>query len=191
MGWTAEQKRQSREKIVNSAAELFTMEGYDNVGINDVMAHAGLTRGAFYNHFESKSALYAEAIVNAADIAKRTTLEKSGLKFADIIQAYLSKEHREGEFHCPLAFLATDIHQREDNVRNTYTQTLQGFINSIQQTLQKQRQQEEAHQEADVDAAEAMKVAVLMIGGVAIARAVNDDALAEQLLNACREGVGA
>lgn len=70
MGWSASQKQQSRERILQSAAELFTREGFENVGINDVMQHAGMTRGAFYNHFSSKSELYAEAILAAANTAK-------------------------------------------------------------------------------------------------------------------------
>ncbi|MFT6472304.1 TetR/AcrR family transcriptional regulator [Neptuniibacter pectenicola] len=180
MGWTTEQKNTSREKIISSAAELFTKQGFDNVAINDVMKHAGLTRGAFYNHFNSKSELYAEAILTAAKLAKRHTLEQSGFKLADIIETYLSDKHRQGEFSCPLAFLTTDIHQRDDNVRSTYTRVLKGFIDNIHEL----NGDEKALSEKD-----AMKKAVLMIGGLAIARAVNEDDFAERLLNACREGV--
>lgn len=180
MGWTAEQKQESREKIINSAAELFTKDGFDKIAINDVMKHAGLTRGAFYNHFSSKSELYAEAILSAAHQAKSHTLERSGFKLADIIETYLSDRHRQGDFCCPLAFLTTDIHQRDDNVRATYTRVLKGFISSIH---------EFSETEENLDEADAMKKAVLMIGGVAIARAVNEDDFAEQLLSACREGV--
>lgn len=180
MGWTAEQKRLSREKIISSAAELFTKQGFDNIAINDVMEHAGLTRGAFYNHFSSKSELYAEAILSAAQDAKRHTLGRSGFKLADIIETYLSDEHRNGDFCCPLAFLTTDIHQRDDDVRNTYTRVLKGFINSIS---------EYSDTENVINENDAIKKAVLMIGGVAIARAVNEDDFAEKLLEACRAEV--
>jgi len=180
MGWTAEQKHTSREKIISSAAKLFTKQGFDNVAINDVMKHAGLTRGAFYNHFNSKSELYAEAIVSAAKLAQRHTLEHSGFKLADIIETYLSDQHRQGEFSCPLAFLTTDIHQRDDNVREAYTRVLKGFINNIYDFNEDGKALSEQ---------EAIKKAVLMIGGIAISRAVNEDGFAERILNACREGV--
>ncbi|MDO6592330.1 TetR/AcrR family transcriptional regulator [Neptuniibacter sp. 1_MG-2023] len=182
MGWTIEQKNTSREKIISSAAELFTKQGFDNVAINDVMKHAGLTRGAFYNHFTSKSELYAEAIVSAAHLAKAHTIERSGFKLADIIEIYLSDKHRQGEFSCPLAFLTTDIHQRDNNVRSTYTRVLKGFIDNIHEFNE--------HGMA-LNENEAIKKAVLMIGGIAIARAINDDEFSERLLNACREGVNA
>ena len=55
MPWTTEHKQKSREKILSSAARLFTKKGFDAVSIDDVMRLAGLTRGAFYAHFKSKS----------------------------------------------------------------------------------------------------------------------------------------
>jgi TetR/AcrR family transcriptional repressor of nem operon len=57
---------------------------------------------------------------------------------------------------------------------------LKGFIDNIHEL----NGDEKALSEKD-----AMKKAVLMIGGLAIARAVNEDDFAERLLNACREGV--
>lgn len=181
MGWTVEQKTKSREKIVSSAAALFTRDGFDNVGINDVMKHAGLTRGAFYNHFTSKSELYAEAILGAAKQAKNRTLEQPDNSLERIIEYYLSDKHRRGEdICCPLAFLTTDIHQRDGQVRSTYTRVLKGFIKIIQSTYPDDDQ---------ISEAEAIKKVVLMIGGLAIARAVNDEDYSERLLSACREGV--
>ena len=64
MPWPKEQKQRSRERIVKSAYALFAARGYDNVTIGDVMREAQLTHGAFYSHFDSKQALYAEAIVS-------------------------------------------------------------------------------------------------------------------------------
>ena len=47
MPWNAEHKTQSRERILSSAAQLFSHHGFDSVSIDDVMTHAGLTRGLF------------------------------------------------------------------------------------------------------------------------------------------------
>src|ERR1700726_360862 len=53
---------QVRQRIVQSAAQLFNRHGFSAVSIDDIMAGAGLTRGGFYSYFQSKSELYAEAI---------------------------------------------------------------------------------------------------------------------------------
>ena len=63
MPWNAEHKTQSRDRILSSAAQLFSHQGFDAVSIDDVMAHAGLTRGAFYAHFKSKSDMYHQSMV--------------------------------------------------------------------------------------------------------------------------------
>ena len=54
--------KQTRKRIVQSTRMLFNRLGFDNVSINQIMADAGLTRGAFYSHFDSKSDLYAEVL---------------------------------------------------------------------------------------------------------------------------------
>ncbi|WP_271609779.1 MULTISPECIES: TetR/AcrR family transcriptional regulator [unclassified Bradyrhizobium] len=51
----------NRARVVELAARLFRQHGVDAVSIADVMTAAGLTRGGFYKHFDSKDALAAEA----------------------------------------------------------------------------------------------------------------------------------
>src|SRR5262245_51445512 len=62
MPYTVEHKARTRARIVESARVLFNRKGFDQVSIDDIMNHAGLTRGGFYNHFPSKQGLYAEAV---------------------------------------------------------------------------------------------------------------------------------
>ena len=52
----------TREKIIASAVDLFSQLGYGETGLSDVIDHAGVSKGAFYYHFESKEAL-AGAII--------------------------------------------------------------------------------------------------------------------------------
>jgi AcrR family transcriptional regulator len=46
-----------RAEILDRAAELFLRHGYDNVSLNDLIADAGISKGAFYHWFPSKDAL--------------------------------------------------------------------------------------------------------------------------------------
>ena len=177
MAWPNDRKLQTRERILHSAAQLFTQRGFDRVGINEVMTHAGLTRGAFYAHFSSKSELYAEAIGTAAHMAYRQLIDNlpANPTRAQMVSAYLSQEHRNGQLgHCPLAFLTTDISHRDPAVRHAYTQVFKGFIDNVGDNTRARRK--------------AIEMAVLMIGGLAIARALNDDGLVDELLSVCRDG---
>ena len=54
----------TREALVTAAGELFTSEGYQQVGIEAIARKARVTRGAFYHHFDSKDELYAAAVAS-------------------------------------------------------------------------------------------------------------------------------
>ncbi|AFM20664.1 transcriptional regulator (plasmid) [Mycolicibacterium chubuense NBB4] len=46
-----------RAELLDRAAALFVQHGYDNVSLNDLIADAGVSKGAFYHWFPSKEAL--------------------------------------------------------------------------------------------------------------------------------------
>jgi AcrR family transcriptional regulator len=46
-----------RAEMLDRALELFLQRGYDNVSLNDVIADARVSKGAFYHWFPSKDAL--------------------------------------------------------------------------------------------------------------------------------------
>ena len=48
-----------RAELLNRAAGLFLQHGYENVSLNDLIADAGVSKGAFYHWFPSKDALVA------------------------------------------------------------------------------------------------------------------------------------
>jgi AcrR family transcriptional regulator len=70
---------------------MFREEGFDGAGIDAIMKAAGLTRGGFYCHFESKEDLAVEAVISALKrgVEKQSRYETLG----DHVSAYLSKQH--------------------------------------------------------------------------------------------------
>lgn len=182
MAWNPEHKQQSKEKILIAAADLFAQYGFSGIGIDDIMKSAGLTRGAFYSHFKSKSQLYQESLIAATKRRYRSYLSKhqnaqSNVSPEQLVQAYLNMNHVNAEKEaCPMAFLVTDIAQQDEHVRSAYTTLFEGFVERIGTICEQDREQH-------------LRNIVLMIGGVAIARALDDSTLQEELLNACKAGV--
>lgn len=49
-----------RERIVETTFDLFTKQGYNSTGINQIIADAGVAKASFYLHFKSKEDLCVE-----------------------------------------------------------------------------------------------------------------------------------
>src|SRR5215208_6668893 len=54
--------RTGRERLVAAAIELFYRHGFGAVGIDQVIATAGVTKTTFYKHFEGKDDLMVAAV---------------------------------------------------------------------------------------------------------------------------------
>ncbi len=53
-----QRSEETRSKIIESAIKLFSSRGFNIASVDDICADAGISKGAFYHHFESKQALF-------------------------------------------------------------------------------------------------------------------------------------
>lgn len=51
----------TRTRLLETALELIWQSNYNSVGVNEICKQAGVTKGGFYHHFESKASLFCEA----------------------------------------------------------------------------------------------------------------------------------
>lgn len=52
--------RNARERILDTAFDLFYRQGYFQTGINQIIEEAGVAKATFYNNFRSKEELCTE-----------------------------------------------------------------------------------------------------------------------------------
>ena len=50
--------KDTKERILAKALEMFSQKGYDGTNINDLMVSVGLVKSAVYRHFESKEDIW-------------------------------------------------------------------------------------------------------------------------------------
>lgn len=60
MNSLAKAKETTKSQLISTALDLFKRKGYDNVTIDDICRDVGITRGAFYYHFNSKEELLSD-----------------------------------------------------------------------------------------------------------------------------------
>lgn len=53
---------ETKEKILKSAEELFREHGFENTSVDSIVKKAGISKGAFYVHFNSKDEIIAHFI---------------------------------------------------------------------------------------------------------------------------------
>lgn len=175
MRYPAQETAAKHERIVKEASRLFRERGFENVSVGEVMKAAGLTHGAFYAHFDSKEALQAAAVAYGQKVSlgrvQRISNEKSKGSYAE---RYLSQWHRDHPGDgCTMAALAQEVARSTPEVKTALEQGLEEILSA-----------------RSGDRKEAIFRAAAMIGGVVLARAVQDPRLSDDILNSVRQKLG-
>ena len=63
-----------RENIIHESQKLFSLNGFLNTGINEIIQASGTSKGGFYNHFCSKEDLFLEVLAEAQIIWRAKVL---------------------------------------------------------------------------------------------------------------------
>ncbi len=178
-------KEATRQRIVETAAARFRGEGIANVGVANLMGDIGLTQGGFYNHFESKDDLAREAV----SLGWKGTYERLSKVLNDpehggvggVIDSYLSPRHRENVTQgCVAAALTPEIARGPSVVRAEFTHGAEQIITLLADALPKTMKPKQRR-------ATAMAVFSTLVGTLAMARAVDDAEMSDEILAAGRK----
>ncbi|MFF3511970.1 ScbR family autoregulator-binding transcription factor [Streptomyces sp. NPDC002573] len=92
----AKQERavRTRNALIQSAAELFTQDGFESVSLSAISSRAGVSNGALHFHFPSKAAL-AAAVRDAATrrFGRITSAERPPPQLGGSLQALVDTSH--------------------------------------------------------------------------------------------------
>jgi AcrR family transcriptional regulator len=176
-------------KIVQSARRLFNRHGFDNVSLDQIMSGAGLTRGGFYNYFQSKSDLYTEVLgCFFTDPEWKSCWDgvEVDLSSVDVgpqvVRAYLSRQHFEDvENSCPMVALPSDVTRSSDEAKCAFETVFSAMVNVLERSMTDESSIENKFGRRD----RAQAIAAMCIGGMVVARAMANRANADQLRDGC------
>ncbi|KQV86877.1 MULTISPECIES: TetR/AcrR family transcriptional regulator [unclassified Roseateles] len=179
------QAEENRERILDNAAQLFRERGFDGIGLNDLMQAAGLTRGGFYGHFESKDDLAAQATRRALQANREQWKTQSDRSLQAWVKAYLSDAHRDHiGAGCGLVALAGDAARGGPAVREVFAEGVANLVATLQEQMPADSAPEQREQ--------ALAMLSTLVGALLLSRAVGGDtALSSELREAARKSLPA
>ena len=167
------QREETRKRITEVASQFIRRDGIGATGIAAVMAASDLTHGAFYWHFESKDQLVREAVVEAQQARLRRIdrcLSRSDGVEA-VIRDYLGSQHvADAATGCASAALAPEVARSTSDVRAAHTRGLVEQFERVSKALPS-----ELHHRVPA-------LFSMLIGCVQLARACDDERVAESIL---------
>lgn len=119
-----QQRRQTRERLLSSALEVFEARGYSESSLEEIAERAGYTRKAVYSNFTGKSELLLEIVQRRfqshidrieALLDDETSTERKRIDLGSMFAEYLHQEQQWGKlFHefCSVASRDEEIGSR-------------------------------------------------------------------------------
>ncbi len=183
MRYPAAETAEKHAKALQSASRLFRERGFAGASISEIMAATGLTHGSFYNHFDSKEDLLAEAFAHASEQSMAALVNFAGSEQGKqaMLREYLSAEHRDDPGNgCIVAALATDF-QTQPKTRVVVTRHIRSLIQKFGERFPWSSKRKRRNQ--------AIHALATMVGGLILARVVDDPELSDEILGSALDGL--
>lgn len=169
-----------RAHILESSGQGFREEGYQGLGINALAKRAGMTSGAFYGHFPSKSQAFHEVVEKGMCDYKDSVAQFKNLYQDDwpkhFLDFYLSQEHLSDVANsCVVPALSCDVMRADDQTKAVYSALLEQIATQI------------SHSTPERGKAGALALISLLAGSIMIARSVDSQRLQQEILQSARQ----
>ncbi|MEJ9233413.1 TetR/AcrR family transcriptional regulator, partial [Peribacillus butanolivorans] len=91
MNYFQKQSEDTINKLIQAGIELFSKQGYSGTSVNQIVKHAGYSKGAFYAHFSTKEEFMLKLIKEGIDFYFEDLKEALNQKDGDLLNKF--KEH--------------------------------------------------------------------------------------------------
>ena len=162
-GATKERRRRAdgerrRQKILQAAAELATVEGLEGLSIGRLAEHVGMSKSGLYAHFRSKEELQLATVEAAARILTQEVLvpgfeaPEGARRLIALSEAFLSHvERRVFPGGCFFVSSSAELNSRPGRVRDRIVAEYRVWIDLLREQVRKAQELGEVDRSADID----------------------------------------
>jgi AcrR family transcriptional regulator len=148
----------SRQKILQAAAELATVEGLDGLSIGRLAEHVGMSKSGLYAHFRSKEELELATVEAAARILIQEVLvpgleaPEGAQRLIALSEAFLSHvERRVFPGGCFFVSSSAELNSRPGRVRDRIVAEYRVWIDLLREQVRKAQELGEIDRSTDID----------------------------------------
>lgn len=172
MRYKVGKKEETHTKMLSAAGETFRQYGFSGIGVDGLTKAAGVTSGAFYKHFSSKNDAFSEVLALGLDEVIEAITEfktKYGRVWWKEFAVFYVGERRLCDLgqSCSLQSLSGEVMRSETPTKQVFERKLEKII-------------EATGDDFDI----ALNNLATLIGGVTLARSVDNPELANKIANA-------
>lgn len=171
----------TRERIIQKSAELFSVFGFRGCSLNDIMEATNLKKGGIYNHFRNKDEIALEAFDYAMKKVIRRFREKldqdktSTEKINSVISVFISFfDNPVVQGGCPAFNTALDAENVHPELLKKAREGLNTLKKYIEIKIEEGKITGEFKQSANADEISSLLI-VTLEGAVAMSRVHDDD----------------
>ena len=187
MRYPSDQKAKAKQAILKAGASALRTNGFRGIGVDGLAASAGVTSGAFYSNFSNKEALLEEVIETCVgepfiDSESGSLAERQD-RLKEWLAMYISADHRaDPASGCVMPTLSADVARSNPQIRAAYKRKMLELVRKMSNVLDGARPDREKR---------AWSIIAMMVGAIAISRAMPDGEEADHALDSALQSATA
>ena len=131
--------KDTRQRIVEAAMELFWLKGYGSTSIADILSRSQVNSGSLYHFFPGKQDLLIAVLESYRDNIGPMLLQPSWNGVDDPVErvfALLGTYRRaivetDCEYGCPIGSIALELHEPDPAVRKLLAENFDGWVDAV------------------------------------------------------------
>lgn len=135
--------KDTRQRIVEAAMELFWLKGYGSTSVADILSRSQVNSGSLYYFFPGKQDVLVAVLEAYRDGIGRMLLEPAWAEVDDPVErvfALLASYRRalvetECTYGCPIGSLALELHEPDPPVRELMAANFSAWVAAVEQQL--------------------------------------------------------